>query len=263
MVGGDKLEEIDAWALTRTAELLERSEAAYGEYAFHKVYRGVYDFATVEMSKFYLDILKDRLYTAPAGSVRRRAAQTVLYRIADAIVRLVAPLMCFTSDEIWTHLPAPQLREKSVHLAKFVSPADLRAGLSEKHLSKMGNWPRLIELREEVLKALDVAREAKFIGGALEARVILAASGDLLPLLQEYRAFLPQFFIASQVEIAEGSIDGASPTNLAGLSLKIEKAEGTKCDRCWNYSVHVGEDLRYPTVCERCSAALKEIEAAG
>jgi isoleucyl-tRNA synthetase len=259
-VDASQLEEIDSWALVRTAELLERAQAAYGEYAFHKVYRGVYDFATVDMSKFYFDILKDRLYTAPAGSVRRRAAQTTLYRIADALVRVLAPLMCFTSDEVWKHLPAPQLREKSVHLAKFVSPADLRAGLSEKHLQRMENWPRLISLREEVLKALDVAREEKFIGGALEARVVLAATGDLLPLLEQYREFLPGFFIVSQVEIAQQAVEGATATGLEGLSVKIEKALGQKCDRCWNYSEQVGKDERYPTVCERCSAALKEIE---
>ena len=157
-VEASQLEEIDSWALVRTAELLERVQAAYNEYAFHKVYRGVYDFATVDLSSFYFDILKDRLYTAPAGSVRRRAAQTTLYRIADALVRVVAPLLSFTADEVWTHLPAPQLREKSVHLAKYVSPADLRAGLSAEHLQRMENWPRLIALREEVLKALEVAR---------------------------------------------------------------------------------------------------------
>ena len=126
-VEAGQLEEIDSWALVRTAELLERAQAAYDEYAFHKVYRGVYDFATVDLSAFYFDILKDRLYTAPAGSVRRRAAQTTLYRIADALVRVVAPLLSFTADEVWTHLPAPHLREKSVHLAKYVLPEDLRA----------------------------------------------------------------------------------------------------------------------------------------
>jgi isoleucyl-tRNA synthetase len=124
----------------------------------------------------------------------------------------------------------------------------------------MENWPRLIALREEVLKALDVAREEKFIGGALEARVVLAATGDLLPLLEEYRSFLPQFFIVSQVEVSPKPIDGAAATGLPGLSVKIEKALGQKCDRCWNYSEQVGKDQRYPTVCERCSAALKEIE---
>jgi isoleucyl-tRNA synthetase len=255
-----QLEEIDSWALVRTAELLERVQSAYEEYAFHKVYRGIYDFATVDLSKFYFDILKDRLYTAPARSVHRRAAQTTLYRIADALVRVVAPLLSFTADEVWTHLPAPHLREKSVHLARYVSPAGLRAGLSSQHRQRMENWPRLIALREEVLKALDVAREEKFIGGALEARVVLAAGDDLLDLLEEYRAFLPQFFIVSQVEVSSQPIAGATDTGIAGLSVKIEKALGQKCDRCWNYSEHVGEDQRYPTVCERCSAALKEIE---
>ena len=259
MVQPDQLEEIDTWAITRTAELLERAQAAYAEYAFHKVYRGVYDFATVDLSKFYFDILKDRLYTAPPRSVQRRAAQTTLYRIADALVRVVAPIMVFTSDEVWTHLPAPQLREKSVHLARFIDPKSLRAGLSASHLQRMENWPRLMDVREKVLKALDDAREAKFIGGSLEARVVLAAGGDLLPLLQEYKDFLRYLFIVSQVEVtalapADAPVDGSS-----GLGVKIEKALGQKCERCWNYSEHVGDDAQYPTVCERCSAALKEI----
>ena len=255
-----QLEEIDTWALARTADLLERAHVAYDEYAFHKVYRGVYDFATVDLSSFYFDILKDRLYTAPAGSVRRRAAQTALYRIADALVRVLAPLMSFTADEVWTHLPAPHLREKSVHLARYVSPATLRAGLTENQLEQLENWPRLIALREEVLKVLEVARQEKSIGGSLEARVVLAVEGDLLPLVEEYRASLRYLFIVSQVEIKPGSIEGAAATGLPGLSVKVEKASGQKCDRCWNYSEHVGEDQRYPTVCERCSAALKEIE---
>src|SRR5271157_633489 len=256
-----QLEEIDSWALERTADLLERAQSAYNEYAFHKVYRGVYDFATVDLSAFYFDILKDRLYTAPAGSVRRRAAQTTLYRIADALVRVLAPLLSFTADEVWTHLPAPHLREKSVHLARYVSPADLRAGLSAEHLQRMENWPRLIALRTEVLKALEVARQEKFIGGSLEARVVLAVTGELQPLVEQYRDLLRYLFIVSQVEISDKEVEGAAATGLAGLSVKIEKALGRKCERCWNYSQQVGKDERYPTVCERCSAALKEIEA--
>jgi isoleucyl-tRNA synthetase len=258
-VDGFALEEIDTWALERTADLLERVQAAYGEYAFHKVYRGVYDFATVDLSAFYFDILKDRLYTAPARSVRRRAAQTALYRIADALVLVVAPLLSFTADEVWKHLPAPHLREKSVHLARYVSPASLRAGLTKDHRQRMENWPRLIALREEVLKALEVARQEKFIGGSLEARVLLSVTGDLQPLVEEYREFLRYLFIVSQVEITQQAVEGATATALPGVSVKIEKARGQKCDRCWNYSEQVGKDERYPTVCERCSAALKEI----
>ena len=177
-------------------------------------------------------------------------------------MRVVAPLLCFTADEVWTHLPAPHLREKSVHLAKYVSPADLRAGLSAKHLQRMENWPRLIALREEVLKALEVARQEKFIGGSLEARVRLVVSQDLQPLAEQYRDLLRYLFIVSQVEITDKEVEGANPTGLTGLRVKIEKASGQKCDRCWNYSEQVGKDERYPTVCERCSAALKEIEAA-
>jgi isoleucyl-tRNA synthetase len=125
----------------------------------------------------------------------------------------------------------------------------------------MENWPRLIALREEVLKALEVARQEKFIGGSLEARVVLVVNADLQPLAEQYRDLLRYLFIVSQVEIAQQAVEGATAAGLSGLSVKIEKALGRKCDRCWNYSEQVGKDERYPTVCERCSAALKEIES--
>ncbi len=274
LVSGEKLEEIDAWALLRTAELLERAEVAYQEYAFHKVYRAVYDFATVDLSAFYFDILKDRLYTAPARSVRRRAAQSTLFRIADALVRVVAPLLCFTAEEVWSHLPrltalaerrqsqppAAAEREGSVHLAKLGAADALRAGIPDRHLKRMEHWPRLITVRSEVLKALEAARQEKFIGSPLEARVRLAADGDVRPLVEDYRATLPTLFIVSQVELAPDGLPGTADSSLAGLKVKIERALGEKCARCWNYSEHVGEDRSYPTVCERCSAALEEIQ---
>ena len=262
-VEGDQLEEIDAWALVRTAEVLEQVEAGYEECAFHKVYRALYDFATVDLSAFYFDILKDRLYTAPARSERRRAAQTALYRIADAVVRAVAPLLCFTADEVWSHLPAPHLREPSVHLARFIPPQQLREGIPERHFKQLENWDRLVAIRNEVLKALEMARQEKIIGSGLEAKVRLFTDGDLAPLLHDYRAVLPTLFIVSQVEIGEDSLAPAYESQLPGLKVRIEKATGRKCARCWNYSERVGEDADYPTVCERCSAALKEIEASG
>jgi len=265
MVAGEQLEEIDAWALERTAEVLEKIEAAYHEFAFHKVFRALYDFTTVDLSAFYFDVLKDRLYTAPARSVRRRAAQSVIYRIADALVRAAAPLICFTADEVWAHLPhsadgAP--REPSVHMATRVPPAKLREGIAARHRQALENWPQLVAVRGEVLKALEAARVAKVIGGSLEAKAILQAHGDVAALLEKYRAFLPTLFIVSQVELAEGPVEGAQDSELPGLKVKIVRASGRKCHRCWNYSEHVGRDARYPTVCERCSAALKEIEAA-
>jgi isoleucyl-tRNA synthetase len=153
-------------------------------------------------------------------------------------------------------------REKSVHFARYLSARELKAGIPKKHLERLEKWPRLNAVRDEVLKALEVARQDKFIGGSLEARVVLAVEGDLAPLLEEYRGFLPALFIVSQVELARGTPSGASESELPGLRIKIEKATGQKCERCWNYSEQVGQDRRYPSVCERCSEALKEIEAS-
>ncbi|MBI4164993.1 MAG: class I tRNA ligase family protein, partial [Acidobacteria bacterium] len=264
-VPGDAFEEIDSWALARTAEVLEKVGAAYEEFAFHKVYRTLYDFATVDLSAFYFDVIKDRLYTAPPGSARRRAAQTVLFRVADALVRAISPLICFTADEVWSHLPplangAP--REASVHMATLTPSQQLREGIPENHLKALENWPQLAAVRAEVLKALETARVAKQIGGSLEARVILQAQGDLAALLEQYRSYLRYLFIVSQVELAGGSLDEAMESELPGLRVKIARASGKKCDRCWNYSELVGRDARYPRVCERCSEALKEIESS-
>jgi len=260
-VQDSQLEDLDAWALLRTADLLERVREAYQEYAFHKVYRAIYDFATVDLSAFYFDILKDRLYTAPAHSTRRRAAQTAICCIAEALVRAVAPLLPFTAEEVWTNLPSLQAREKSVHLSKFFAAQELRAKVPEEFLPRLEKWPTLMAVRDVVLKALEVARQDKFIGGSLEARVCLAAEGDLRSLLEEHLQALPSIFIVSQVELCAGSLPQAPDTDLPGLKVKIEKARGLKCERCWNYSEHVGEDSRYATVCERCSGALREIES--
>jgi isoleucyl-tRNA synthetase len=262
-VAPEQLEEIDAWALWRTAQVLEAVGAGYKDYAFHKVYRALYDFATVDLSAFYFDILKDRLYTAPAKSVRRRAGQTTLCLIADALVRALAPILCFTADEVWSNVPSLTAREPSVHLAQFTTPAQLREGIPERHLKRLGNWERLLAVRNEVLKALEMARQEKRIGGGLDARLRLSVNGDLAPLLDEYRDALPALFIVSQVELGGDSLEGAYQSQLPGLTVRVEKATGEKCARCWNYSNRVGEDARHPEVCERCSAALREIESGG
>src|SRR5579875_571100 len=260
-VRGDQLEEIDTWAHFETANLLDRVYAAYREDAFHKVYRAIYDFATIELSSFYFDILKDRLYTAPARSIRRRAAQTTLYRIADALVRAVAPLMCFTAEEVWTHLPAQASREESVHLAHFIPAADFREAVPVARRSRLENWPTLIALRDAVLKALEEARRNNVIHSSLEAKVCLSADSNLRPLLEDYLADLPTLLIVSQVGLEPYSPSEAGESSLPGLKIRVERASGTKCERCWNYSEHVGKDEVYPGVCERCVAALREIEA--
>jgi isoleucyl-tRNA synthetase len=261
-VEGAQLELLDAWALVRTAELLERVRTAYEEYAFHKVYRAIYDFATVDLSAFYFDILKDRLYTAPAHSTRRRSAQAAIYRITEALVRAVAPLLPFTAEEVWANLPGSPGREKSVHLTQFLGPEELRQSVPLEYFQRLEKWPQLIAVRNAILKALEVARQEKFIGGSLEARICLEAEGDLQKLLEEYRSALPSIFIASQVELSAGPLAGAPETDIPGLRVRIERALGRKCERCWNYSEQVGKDSRYPTVCERCSEALREIESS-
>ena len=262
-VRGDQLEEIDAWAHLETAKLLDRVYAAYNEDAFHKVYRAIYDFATIELSSFYFDILKDRLYTSPVHSVRRRAAQTTLYRIADALVRAVAPLMCFTAEEVWSHLPQAASREPSVHLAQFIPPSSLRDEVPAAYRKKLDNWPRLIEVRDAALKVLEAARRDDVIHSPLEAKVILSADESLRPLLEKYRDDWPTLLIVSQVEFSPYSAGSDGESSLPGLKISIERASGKKCARCWNYSEQVGKDEVYPDVCERCLAALNELEADG
>ena len=259
-VGGDQLAEIDCWAHIETANLLERVYAAYNEDAFHKVYRAIYDFATIELSSFYFDILKDRLYTAPARSVRRRAAQTTLYRTADALVRAIAPLMCFTAEEVWAHLTPDASREPSVHLAQFTPASSLRNEVPAPCQQKLEHWPRLIEVRNAALKALESARREDVIHSPLEARLILSGDENFGRLLEQYRAELPTLLIVSQVAL-EPYTSSAAESSLPGLNIRIERASGGKCARCWNYSEQVGKDEIYPEVCERCLAALHEIEA--
>jgi isoleucyl-tRNA synthetase len=213
--------------------------------------RAIYSFCTVTLSARYFDIIKDRLYTSAPGSLARRSAQTALYRIADALARLLAPILAFTSDEIWENLPSDSDRAASVHLAVLPEKVDTQAS---EELQK--NWERLFEVRDSVLQALEDARNSKTIGSSLEARVELTASGETLELLTRYRDELRYVFIVSQVEI-----NASEQAN--DLTVKVALAEGQKCERCWNYSTRVGESSRFPTVCERCVEALEEIERDG
>ena len=256
-VADSELLDLDAYMLRRTGALVKQCRDWYLNYEFHRVYHALHDFCTVDLSAFYFDVLKDRLYTFAPRSLGRRSAQTAVYRIASALLRLIAPTLVFTSEEIWKFMPAVAAKPESVHMTEFPSADQFNTLDAE----RAKNWDRLILVREEVLKALEPLRAAKTISSALEARVTLGASGNLLEVLRKNAAFLPGLFIVSQVEVAEGKIDGASPApSVDGLQIKIDRALGTKCERCWNYSTHVGENADYPTVCERCVAALSEIE---
>jgi len=246
-IPGDQLPEIDQWILLRAEDLVAHCLVWYTEFAFHKVYRALYDFATVELSAVYFDVLKDRLYTAAPRSHLRRSAQTVLYRLLYALVRLCAPILAFTTDEVWRHMGFAG----SVHTALFPEPAELSAGIPGEHRKRADNWDRLMEVRQDVLKSLEVARQSKFIGAPLEARVRLSANGNLYPLLEKYAADLPGLFIVSQVDLAPGDGDA--------VEVKVERAAGAKCERCWKYTTDVGSDPAYPTICASCAKAVEEI----
>jgi isoleucyl-tRNA synthetase len=251
-LGAADLLELDQWILSRAERLVRDCRHWYEEYAFHRVYRAIYDFATVDLSATYFDVLKDRLYTSAPRWPERRSAQTALHRLAWALVRLVAPLVSFTAEEVWQHLRKPADAPASVHLALFPEPEELTAGLTDRQRSRAQNWDRLIEVRDTVLKSLEAARQEKQIGAPLEARVRLRANGDLLPLLEEYAAELPGLFIVSEVALDRDANEG-------GLSVQVERAAGTKCERCWKYTVDVGSNPAFPTICARCAKAVTEM----
>jgi isoleucyl-tRNA synthetase len=247
--------EMDAWMLRRAGALVRECREWYDKFEFHRVYHALHDFCTVDLSSFYFDVLKDRLYTFAPKSRGRRSAQTAVYRIGSTLLRLIAPITVFTAEEVWKHLPRAASEPVSVHMATFPVAAELERVLDDTHAK---NWDRLLQVREEVLKALEPVRAAKTITSGLEARVTLATSADFGELLQKYAAFLPGLFIVSQVEIAPPG------SYLEGLDIRVERAHGKKCERCWNYSTHVGENTEYhPAICERCVAALQEIERDG
>jgi isoleucyl-tRNA synthetase len=252
--------EMDAWMLRRTGALVAQCEDWYKDFEFHRVYHALQNFCTVDLSSFYFDVLKDRLYTFAPGNRGRRSAQTAVWRIAQALVRLIAPILVFTSDEVWKYLPSAGATLASVHMSSFPQTQQFLNAMDD---ARSKNWDRLLAVREEVLKALEPMRAAKTISANLEARVTLSAKSDLADLLQKYAASLPAFFIVSQVQVeaAAGPLDGGTPAaGVEGLQIKVQRAHGLKCERCWNYSTHVGENADYPTLCERCVAAIEEIE---
>jgi len=254
-----ELSEFDQWALRQASRLLERVYRWYETYEFHRIYHAVNEFVTLDLSAYYFDILKDRLYTAAPNSHLRRSSQTAIYRIVDALTRAMAPLYSFTCDEIWQHLPRDPARETSVHVARFVPAASLTEGFPEETIQKLDDWDKLAEIRSEVLKVLEVARKDKFIGQALEAKVQLGASGKTLELLTTYRSFLPYLFIVSQVELKDEVQPDRYYAKLDSLRILVLRADGKKCERCWNYSLEVGQDKDFETVCGRCSTTLRDM----
>jgi len=241
--------EIDRWAMSRLQTLIEKTASAYEHFNFHEVFHALYNFCVVDMSSFYLDVLKDRLYTFKADSPERRAAQWVFNHTLYTMTRLMAPILSYTAEEVWQTMgQRAQGREESVFLSSFpeVDEQYLNRELEEK-------WGRLFLLRDEVNKALESKRAEKFIGNSLEAKVVLNLPDTYKNLLSGYRDFLPTFFIVSAVEITDKSLgESFRSTEIEGLEIKVEKAPGTKCQRCWNWSEAVGRFKEAPEICERC-----------
>lgn len=241
-VAYEDLEEIDKFALLKLNELIKKVTNGYNEYEFHTVYHDINEFCVVDMSNFYLDIIKDRLYTSKPDSIKRRAAQTTMYEILQALVVMLTPLVCFTSEEIWSFMPHKNNENfESVMLAKW---PDENSKYDNKELK--AKWEKIVSLKEEVAKKLEEARAGKIIGHSLNAKVILTAEGDEYNFLKSVEKELVAVFIVSDLEIIEGT-----------KNIAIEVAKGGKCERCWMYSETVGDDKENPTICHRCSENLK------
>ncbi len=253
-----EMHPLDQYILLRAAEATKDVREHYDAFVFHRLYQRLKDFCIVDLSAIYFDVLKDRLYTSAPKSTARRSAQTALWKLGEALVRLLAPVMSFTSDEVWGYLPAAG-RLDSVHLSHFPAPADLTGALPKGFDADAmkSDWQTLLSVRDEALKALEAARNEKRIGGSLEAQIRLSAPESIYPLLARYQDQLRYLFIVSAVALEKASASNGGTS----MTFEVSKAPGEKCERCWNYSTHVGEDKTYPTVCERCSAVLKEIEA--
>ena len=253
-----EMHPLDQYILLQAAEVSRDVRSHYDSFTFHRLYQRLKDFCIVDLSAIYFDVLKDRLYTSAPRSPARRSAQTALWRLGEALVRLLAPVMSFTADEVWGFLPASG-RSESVHLDHFPAPEDLTGELPAGFdvAASESDWQTLLSVRDEALKSLEAARAEKRIGSGLEAQIHLAAPNSIYPVLERYRDQLRYLFIVSDVVLEKGLASNGD----AGLMITISKAPGQKCERCWNYSTHVGEDPNYPTVCERCSAVLGEIEA--
>ena len=252
-----KMEAIDRYILRQAWELNKEVCLWYEEFAFHRIYHRVNHFLVI-LSAFYFDVIKDRLYTYAPNSVGRRSGQTAIWRICEAMARLLAPILTFTCEEVWQHLPKTPNRPDSVHLAKFADALDIfgEASVPEEDPEVRQDWGLLLQVREQVTKALEEERNSKRIGKSLEAQLFITAADPAYSALKRYESELRYLFIVSAVTLTQGSGNGTGVVHV-----EVKKADGAKCERCWNYSTHVGEDETYPTVCERCSAVLKELEA--
>jgi isoleucyl-tRNA synthetase len=251
-----ELLELDRWVLFRLQELTAAVRSSYKRFEFHAIYQAIYNFCVLTLSSFYLDVLKDRLYTSAVSSKERRSAQTALNEILEGLVRLMAPIIPFTVDEVWGYLPNKE-RPISVHADLFM-PA--REEFRDSSLIK--HWEVLLNIRKEIAKALELARKDKIIGHSLDASVSLALPRDLLRGLKDYRDELRSICIVSAVElVGEGKIEGGYESQeYPGLVIKVSPSPFPKCERCWIHDSTVGHDREHPAICKRCVQVIQELD---
>lgn len=252
-VSSDELHEIDKLALVKLNALIDKVKDAYSAYDFHIVVSSIHNFCITEMSNFYLDIIKDRLYCTGEKSADRRAAQTAMYKILSAVARMIAPILCFTAEEIWKYIPhSADDDARSIFLNQMPEKADI--SVDDKFIEK---WNEIYKLRSDVTKALESKRQNKFIGAPLEAKVIIHADGENYGKFSALKDILEKVFIVSAVDVCQGGNGEFPSDNFEGMSYDVEKAAGNKCERCWSYSEYVGSNAEHPTLCKRCADEVK------
>lgn len=244
MVELDKLMPIDKWAITKLNALIDKVIESYDKYEFHMVYHSIHNFCVVDMSNFYLDVLKDRLYTEKSDSSSRRAAQTAIYLILDAMTKMMAPILAYTSDEIWKYMPHSS-ENNAEHVIFNEMPDKVNLSVNDEFIAF---WDKIHELRDAVKKSLEAYIKDKLIKSSLEAKIILSAGGSMLEFLRKAESELCAAFIVSDIEIVD---------NGGELEISVTKAEGEKCERCWSISKTVGANSEHPTICSRCCDNLK------
>ncbi len=252
MVEPSQMEELDRWILHRLQELNKRLLKAYEEYSFHVVYHGLHNFCVVDLSSLYLDIVKDRLYTLEPNSRKRRSSQSAIYKILDVMVRLMAPVLSFTAEEIWGYIPIRN-KAQSIHMETFLPVEDT---LIDKDLNS--RWEKLLDLRSEVTKALEISRKSKEIGHSLDAKVVLGCHQEIRDLLSTIKEDLREIFIVSEVEVLDlNQLSYEYNTSMDGLRVMVVASPHKKCERCWVRDSSVGKDPDLPTLCQRCLDVIK------
>ena len=255
-VAYEDMEEFDRWALLRLEQIRSEVSKAYEDYQFHVMYHAIHNFCTVDLSAIYLDVLKDRLYTERADSRLRRSAQTAMFQILTTLVRLIAPVLSFTAEEVWQHLPNRDERKESVLLSDWpeAQPRYVDEALEER-------WNKRLALRSEVMKVLEESRQAKEIGHSLDADITIYANDDAYGTLKDMGAELADFYIVSTVTLVHGldqAPEQAKLTEEEDMKIVASASTREKCERCWKHDPSVGSMAEEPHLCARCASVLKD-----